>query len=217
VGRDVGVNSVLKFGKDEIFFDLLDQQARVAQEAAQAFLVLVGDMESHEKHAATLLEIEHKGDDLTHKLQNILAKTFITPVDAEDLSELSHVLDDITDYIEAVGARIDLYRLKVCRPDLPELADQLVEITALVASAIAEVRGNFAKSSTLTETLVKIHTVENNSDTVFRRALGTLFHESDLEILSLMKWKEVYERVESAMDRCEDVAKVLDNMIVKYA
>jgi len=208
---------LLKLGRDEAFFDLLDKQALVAQEAANAFLVMVGDMPNHSAHAKKIMEIERRGDELTHELQNRIVGTFITPIDQEDLSELSHVLDDITDFAEAMSARIELYRLTEPRPDLAPLAKQFVEITGLVVSAVGELRRNFARSQTLRETLKQIHTIENDSDTLFRKALGTLFFEEGIQPLTVMKWKEVYDRIENAVDRCEDVAKTLDNMIVKYA
>jgi predicted phosphate transport protein (TIGR00153 family) len=208
---------LLKLGKELVFFDLLDGQAAVAEKAAVAFLAMVRDPANHAHHAQVLDQIESEGDELTHQLQNKIVGTFITPLDQEDLSELSHTLDDITDYIEAVAARIDLYRITESRPDLEPLACQLVEITKLVASAIAELRGSFQRSETLKTTIKEIHSIENNSDQLFRAALATLFHEPGIDALTVIKWKEVYDRVETAVDRCEDVAKVLDNVIVKYA
>jgi uncharacterized protein len=212
-----GGYSVLKLGRDEIFFELLDKQAKVAQDAADAFLVMVRDLGHSDLHTKTLKDIEHLGDDYTHQLQNRVAATFIPPIDQEDLSELSNVLDDITDYIEATGARIEMYRLTEAREYLIPLAEQLVQITRLVVSAVAELHFKFSYSSTLKETLKQIHTIENESDLLFRSALSNLFHEPGVDPITVMKWKEVYDRVETAVDRCEDVAKVLDNMIVKYA
>jgi len=208
---------LLKLGRDEGFFDLLDGQAKVAQEAADEFLAMVRDFPHHESHTRKITEIERRGDELTHQLQNKSVGTFITPLDHEDLSALSEALDDVTDIIEAVSARIELYRLTQVRPDLEPLVVDLVRIVALVGSAVAALRRNFSRSPTLKETLVQIHVVENDSDVLFRGALGTLFHEEGIETITIIKWKEVYDRVENAIDRCEDVAKILDNMIVKYA
>ncbi|AIE84705.1 DUF47 domain-containing protein [Fimbriimonas ginsengisoli] len=208
---------MLKLGRETIFFDLLKKQAVVSEQAAVAFLAMVRDIENHRAHALKLEEIEHQGDELTHQLQNKIVSTFITPLDQEDLSEMSHALDDITDYIEAVAARIALYHLTESRPDLEPLAVQLVEITRLVVSATSELAGNFQKSESLKTTLKEIHTVENESDKLFRGALATLFDEPGIDALTVIKWKEVYDRVENAVDRCEDIAKILDNMIVKYA
>jgi predicted phosphate transport protein (TIGR00153 family) len=177
---------------------------------------MVQDLPNHARHAATMSDIEHDGDELTHQLQNKIAATFITPLDQEDLSELSHALDDVTDYIEAVAARMDLYRLAQARPDLLPMAELLLEITKLTASAVEELE-TLKKSKTLKDTLMQMHTVENESDRLFRNALRTLFDEDGGDALKVIKWKEIYDRVEAAVDRCEDVAKIIDNISVKYA
>ena len=208
---------MLKFGRDEVFFDLLDGQAKVAKDAAEAFLAMIEDFSKHGEHAKRLMEIEEEGDELTRRLQTKIIGTFITPIDHEDLAELSRILDDVTDCAEAASARIEIYRLETVRPDVRPLATEFVKIVDLVVSAVRELRGNFARSDTLKATLDRMHEVESDSDVLFRAALGNLFHEEGIETLTIIKWKEVYDRIENAIDRCEDVAKMLDNMIVKYA
>ncbi len=205
-----------KTAKEVSFFDLLEDQAAIAVRAAERFVALVDDLRNVEKHMDALLEIEHQGDDVTHRLQNKLSATFITPLDQEDLSELSHLLDDITDCIEAVGARIGMYRLTVCRPDLVPFAANLLDVTVVTASAVKELHKQFHRSPTLPGIIVTIHTLENESDRQYRAAVTKLFDEVT-DPISILKWKEVYDRVEYAIDTCESVAKVIDNMIVKYA
>lgn len=208
---------MLKLGKEGVFFDLLDGQAQIAERAADTFLAMVRDLANREKYVKKIEDIEHEGDEATHSLQNKIVATFITPLDQEDLLNMANNLDDITDNIEAVAARIDLYRINEGRPDLEPLAAQLVEITRLVKVAVRELRTSFAKSDVLRNTLREIHTVENESDKLFRSALARLFDEPGIDALTVMKWKEVYDRIENAVDRCEDVAKAIDNMVVKYA
>lgn len=210
------LRTVLRSTKDKQFYGLLSKQADVAIRAAEGYLAMVRDLENHAKHADLMAHIEHEGDELTHELQNKIAGTFITPLDQEDLSELSHALDDVTDYIEAVAARMDLYHLTVARPDLEKMAELLVDITKLTASAVSEI-DNLKGSKTLKDTLRQMHTVENESDMQFRSALRSLFDEPGIDALTVLKWKEVYDRVEAAVDRCEDVAKIIDNISVKYA
>jgi uncharacterized protein len=206
----------IKTGRDPDFYTLLDAQAGVAVRAAKQFRVLVGDFGNLNAHAATIDDLEHEGDDLTHQLQNKVAATFITPLDKEDLRDLSQVLDDITDAIEAVAARAELYKLKVAREDLAPLADLLVKATIVTEDAVKQLRNGFRKTEGLKDKLTEIHTVENESDQVFRKALGSLF-EDDIPPLEVMKWKEVYDRVETAIDKCEDIAKIIGTVIVKYA
>jgi uncharacterized protein Yka (UPF0111/DUF47 family) len=127
------VRAVLKLGKEETFFDLLESQARIAVKAAEAFSGMIADFSHIQAGMDALQAIEAEGDEVTHRLQTKISGTFITPLDQEDLSELSHLLDDITDCIEAVGARIGMYRLTECRSDLPPFALNLLEVTNATA------------------------------------------------------------------------------------
>lgn len=205
-----------KIGKEETFFDLLESQAKIAVRAAETFASMVNDLKRVKSDSEALLAIENEGDGVIHRLQIKLSRTFITPLDHEDLSELSHLLDDVTDCIEAVGARIGMYKLTECRPDLVPFAANLLEVTTVTASAIMELHHQFHRSPTLPNILIKIHTLENESDRQYRAALTRLFDEVTDPIL-ILKWKEVYDRVEYATDRCESVANVVESMIVKYA
>lgn len=161
-------------------------------------------------------EIEHEGDRLTHELQNKVAITFITPIDKEDLRDLSQALDDVTDLIEAAAARAQLYKLAAPRPDLATLAELLVKATEVTADAVAELQLGFNRES-IKEKLKEIHTLENASDRAFRTSLGFLFEESGSDALYVIKWKEMYDRIETAVDKCEDIAKIVGTMLVKYS
>lgn len=208
---------MLKLGTDQHFYVLLEKQAAVAEKAATAFHTLVLDFDNLPEHAKIIAEIEREGDDLTHELQNKVASTFITPLDKEDLRDLSQVLDDITDLIEAAAARAELYRLTNVRPDLSPLSGLLVQTTAVTKDAVAELKNGFTKSPTLKATLEEIHRLENESDRAFRSALATLFDEPNINPLQVIKWKEIYDRIESSVDRCEDIAKIIGTLVVKYA
>jgi uncharacterized protein len=208
---------VLRSSKDRIFYQLLDQQAEVAIRAAEGFLEMVRNPADLASHAQKMEDIEHEGDTLTHELQNKIAATFITPIDQEDLSALSHGLDDVTDYVEAVAARLELYHLSDMRPDVAPMAELVVQIARLTRDAVKELGGNWKKSKTLKDTLRNMHTVENESDRLFRTALRGLFDQQGIDALSVIKWKEVYDRIEAAVDRCEDLAKIIENLTVKYA
>ncbi len=207
---------MLKLGKDHTFFDLLESQAKTAVRAAEVFSALVLDLKNVKTHTDKLIAIENEGDDFTHKLQTKLSGAFITPLDHEDLSELSHLLDDVTDCIEAVGARIEMYKLTESRPDIIPFAANLLDVTKVTEEAVAELRSQFQKSDTIAGVLVRVHTLENESDRQYRAALTKLFDEVT-DPISILKWKEVYDRVEFAIDRCESIANLVENMTVKYA
>jgi len=207
----------LRNKKESALYDLLEKQANVATRSAQAFLDMVDDFGNLHEHAKILDKLEHEGDHLTHDLQNRIATMFITPLDKEDLRELSQALDDVTDLIEAAAARAELYSLKGPRQDLRPAVELLFELTQLTESAVKELRGTFASSTTLRETLREIHTVENKSDKAFRKALKNLFEEPGIDALEVIKWKEMFDRVEHASDKCENIAAIIGTIVDKYA
>ena len=203
--------------RDTSIYDLLEHQARVATLAAEVFLEMAKDFSAIPTYAAQLDTLETEGDRLTHELQNKIATMFITPLDKEDLRELSQALDDVTDLIEAAAARAELYSLKVARADLQPAVDLLLQLTKLTESAVKELKNGFTRSTTLRETLTEIHTVENHSDQAFRRALKNLFDEPGIDALTVIKWKEMFDRIEHASDKCEDIAAIIGTIIDKYA
>ena len=208
---------LLKSKKDLALYELLERQANVATRSAEAFLELVRDFDNLPKHTKILDDLEDEGDTATHELQNRIATTFITPLDKDDLRELSSALDDVTDLIEAAGARTEIYGLKKARPDLEGLAILLVEITKLTEEAINGIRHGFRKNHPLREILKEIHTAENTSDKASRAALKLLFEEEADNPLMVIKWKEMYDRIERATDKCEHIAAIVGMIIDKYA
>lgn len=203
-------------GKDLTFYTLLEQQAEAAHRAALAFAELCRDFQNLAARARALKDIEHEADALTHQLANKTDSTFVTPLDKEDLQALSSRLDDITDAIEAASGRIALFQLPAPRPDLAPLVAELVEITRRTHEAVSGLRDMRGRSD-LHDTLIAIHALENKSDDLFRQALADLFNAPDADPLQVLKWKEVYDRIEMAVDRCEDVASIVESVVVKYA
>ena len=207
----------LKTKKDVAIYTLLEQQANLATRSAEKFLEMTGDFNHLEKYARELEDLEHEGDNLTHELQNKIAATFITPLDKEDLKELSQALDDVADYVEAAAARAQLYKLKTIRQELVPLAETLVEVARLTEKAVGTLRHGFSKPSSLKALLTEIHTAENLSDKIFRTALSNLFDEPNIDALTVMKWKEMFDRIETAVDKCEHIAAIIGTIQVKYA
>ncbi len=192
---------MLRSQKEETFFELLEKQAAIAVRASETFALMVKDLGNVQDHTKSLMSIEHEGDEVTHRLQTKLSGTFITPIDQEDLSELSHLLDDVTDCIEAVGARMEMYKLRECRNDLVPLAANLLDVTKVTAQVVNELQKQLKKSTTMPQILVKVHSLENESDRLYREALISLFDEVT-DPVAIIKWKEVYDRVEYAIDCC---------------
>jgi uncharacterized protein Yka (UPF0111/DUF47 family) len=204
------------FGRDTTFFDLLDQQAQATVQASEAMLALVRDFGRLHSHVEAIEAIEHMADSLTHQLANKIDSAFVTPLDNEDLRSLSWVLDDVIDFIKVGAKRIRLYRLEAARPDLETLVLVLVDATHGIQSAVATLRTmeQRKKSHPL---FIRIHELENRGDDIYGQALADLFNAEGADPILVLKWKEVYDLIENAIDRCEQVASVVESVVMKYA
>jgi predicted phosphate transport protein (TIGR00153 family) len=207
---------ILGFGKDMAFYSLLEQQADAAVATAKEFHTLAGDMTRCDEHVARIEQIERDADNLTHELMNKIDATFVTPLDKEDLRALSSGLDDITDAIEAGTQRIAIYRLTEARDDLAPLLARLVDITVATREIVGQLR-DMQNRGAMSPRLIRVHDIENESDKLYRKALTDLFNAPNPDPLNVIKWKEIYDRVEIAVDKCESVADIVESVVVKYA
>ena len=204
------------FGQDPVFFDLLEAQAEAAHKAAQAFHALTEDFKQAPQIAENIKRIEADADSLTHDLVNKADAKFITPLDKGDMHGLSQALDNITDTLEAAVARIALYRITQVRPDLPPMTERLVQITQATREGVNFLR-HMKDHDALAPLLVRIHDLENDNDQLYRAALGMLLNADNADPILVIKWKEIYDRVEIVADECERVADILESLVVKYA
>lgn len=202
--------------KRQGFYALLEKQAQAAVDAAKEFQALVNDFENLAKHAARIKEIESEADHITHELANRIDATFVTPLDKEDLHALSSELDDVTDCIEACTGRMALYELKQLRPDLAGLVVLLVQITEATLETVKVLRTKPSRDN-IQSLFIRIHQIENEHDAAFRKALASLLNAPDADPINVIKWKAVYDRIEVAVDKCEDVAHIIESVVVKYA
>lgn len=202
--------------KKHIFYELLEKQAYAAVCAAKEFQVLVNDFTNLALHAAKIKEIETAADHTTHSLANLIDATFVTPLDKEDLHALSSELDDVTDRIEACTGRMALYQFTQMRPDMELLVSLLVRITEATLDAVKTLRTRPCREN-VQDIFIRIHQIENEHDAAFRKALANLLNAPNADPIKVIKWKEVYDRIESAVDKCEDVAHIIESVVVKYA
>ena len=202
--------------RKHIFYELLEKQAQAAVSAAREFQALVNDFANLAGHAARIKEIESEADHLTHELANKIDATFVTPLDKEDLHALSSELDDVTDCIEACTGRMALYQLNKPRPDLERLVTMLARITEATLEAVKTLRTRPSRED-VQDLFISIHQIENEHDAAFRKALASLLNAPDADPIKVIKWKEVYDRIEAAVDKCEDVARIIESVVVKYA
>ncbi|MBI3912117.1 MAG: DUF47 domain-containing protein [Armatimonadetes bacterium] len=201
--------------KDE-FFSLLDRQADNIKQMADEFSELLRNLDDLPAKQALLEELEHTGDDLTHQLAHVMHSTFVTPLDKEDIAALYSGLDDVADCIDAAAKRLVLYRIQESTVEAMELGGLLKRTVHEVAGLVKQLR-SLRNRELLFELFGKIHTLENDADDVYRSALGNLFNAPNADPIQILKWKEIYERIEMAVDACEDVANVIESIVLKYA
>jgi len=213
-----GELAVFKFSfipQDRKFFDLFEQSARNAVKTAQVLKKLVDTWGDVKGRVDEIAELEHEGDTITHQIFAQLHRTFVTPFDREDIALLAHSLDDVTDFIYAAASDMFLYKVAPPGRRAKELADIIVQAAAEVEKTIPQLR-NRAELGKILPRCVEINRLENVADEIYRSAMAELFDDSK-DMAHVIKWREIYEHMESATDRCEDVSNVLEGVALKYA
>jgi predicted phosphate transport protein (TIGR00153 family) len=200
--------------KDTSFFDLFDQLAGKALEAARALEEMLQRWDRLEERAHGVKDIEHECDAITHRTFDKLNSTFITPLEREDIHELASRLDDIVDHIDSTASRLVLYGVKKPTDEAKLLAAVLTRTCVEVQRAVAGLR-NLKDPELLSRASVEINRLENESDDVLRLGLKRLFERTN-DVLEVIKLKEIYEKLESAVDRCEDVANVIQAVVLRH-
>ncbi len=205
-----------KFLPEEFnFFDLFDRQAELAVDAAALFKELVTLERVDAAILTRMQEIEHKGDVVTHEIIEHLNKTFITPFDREDIHKLATELDDVVDVINTIVNRLRLYKLVSADKSLAEFADVIEQSAREVASAVKGLR-KLKDMKSIMDSCVEINRLENVGDALRDRVLADLF-ERERDAIAVIKWKEIYQDAETVLDVCEDVANVVESILVKQA
>jgi predicted phosphate transport protein (TIGR00153 family) len=202
--------------REEKFFDLFIESARNGVKTAQGLKDMLYNWENIGVKVAEITELEHEGDSITHQIVALLHRTFVTPFDREDIATLSHTMDDITDFIHASADAIFIYKIEKPTQRAKELADIIVDAAQEVEKAVTLLK-NRSDLKKVMEHCVELNRLENRADKVYRAALGELFNDSKEDTASIIKWREIYEHMESATDRCEDVANVLEGVALKHA
>ena len=200
---------------EENFFELFDAMAQVLVEAAAALNDLITDYQEIDAKAQVLREMEKRADAFTTDICQRLNISFVTCIDREDIHALAMSMDDVLDYIEAAADRMKLYGVEEPRPEAAELSALLIEATKFIKTAVGELV-NLRHIENVLTPCVEINRIENQADEVQRRALARLFRE-EKKPLEIAKWQEIFDRLEIATDRCEDVADVLESIVVRNA
>jgi predicted phosphate transport protein (TIGR00153 family) len=196
------------------FFQLFQDQTKNIVKGAELLVELVGDHTRTDDLRRQIEEVEHEGDITTHEIADRLNRTFVTPLDHEDIHALAGSMDDILDYMEATADRMFLYEAGEPTPEMKSLAEVLAEAANALQKAVEGITDIGKNARRILDHCIEIHRLENVGDDQSRRALAKLFKGSDA--LHALKWKEIYDHVEDAIDKCEEVAVILEGVVVKH-
>src|SRR5215213_6781629 len=196
--------------RDRQYFDLFEEAAGNVLRAAELLDQMLTTFPDHGEVAREILICEQEGDRITHDIIRRLNETFVTPIDREDILALASALDDIIDYTEEVADYMGLYRIEAPMEQAVRMSHILVQATRQVSEALPRMRG-FQDISHYT---VEINRLENDGDRVSREAMASLF-DHGIDPMVVIRWKDIYERLEQAIDACEHVANVLEGIVIK--
>ena len=208
--------AILPFqSKGSKFFDLFEEGAANLVQMSKVFRELVEKWEDVEAKVNEINDLEHKGDDVTHRIMANLHSSFFTPLDRQDIALLGQALDDVVDFIQAAADAMIVYKIGRPTASAVELANIIVQAAQEIQRAMPSLRRRTELGQILAR-CVELNRLENEADRVKRRALGDLF-DDDTNIADIIKWREIYEHMETATDRCEDVANVLEGVALEHA
>lgn len=202
------------FPKETDFFSMFAEAGENLKDGATLLVELMENLDKSEHLSKKIYEVEQEGDILTHEIFRKLNKTFLTPIDREDIHALVSRLDDVLDLIWTCADRAFLFKLNVSKPEAVELSKTLLTTTDVIMKAMSALKDK--KYSYIQEYNIEINRLENNADSIFRNALAKLFDE-EKDPVQIIKWKNILEHLEDATDTCEDVANILEGIVLKHA
>jgi predicted phosphate transport protein (TIGR00153 family) len=204
------LNSLLP--KEDQYFGLFHQMTLYICDASRELKSMLADKNhNYQDYSKRIKGLEHACDELTHTISTKLNKSFITPFDREDIYMMSGALDDIVDLIDDAARAIIDFDVHEIKPYAREFAGVIEKM----AEQLREIVSILQKPKNVTQRLVEIHRLENEGDDIYHAAIRELFHQEH-DPLTVLKWKEIYEKLEAAVDRCENVANIIESVIIKH-
>jgi len=201
--------------KQTKFYELFERATANLVVAAGKLLDLIENYDDIPEKVAKLKELEHEGDVITHQIIQSLHRTFVTPIDREDIARLANSLDDVLDLIEAAGRTCMIYHIAKPTERARELAAVILKVTHKL-NEVMPLLHHREKFYLVLEQCIEINRLENEADVIHHNALAELF-EDTADVFNVIKWREIYSHMESATDRAEDVANVLEAVVLKHA
>jgi predicted phosphate transport protein (TIGR00153 family) len=200
--------------REKVFFELFAKLAAKGVEACEAFEVMLKDMGNAESHARRIKSFEHEGDEITHRTVDTLHKTFVTPLDRDDMHKLAGRLDDIVDLVDSAANSLNLYEVKTATEESMAMARVLTQAAMHLKKSVALLATAKKRPQEVLDSCIEVNRLENEGDAILHRAIAKLFREEQ-DLRLVMKWKEIYESLELAIDRCEDVANIVEGIVVE--
>ena len=199
--------------REKIFFQLLEQESKNVLAGAHALNDLIQNFDRLAEKRNKIKDIEHDGDNIVHSIWDHLVKTFITPIDREDISKLASLYDDVLDYIEAVANRLYLYEIRSPTEPMRRFTDIVVKSVEEIDFAFASIQK--IKAGEVESRIIEVDRLENEADVVLNESVAALFKTNDA--IAIIKLKEIYELMETITDKCEDVVQVIRDIILEYS
>ena len=199
--------------QDKIFFNLLEEQAALAVKVAELFQTMIREYSTFDVLIQRMKIMEHEGDELVHKIIQKLHRSFITPIDHEDISKLASLYDDVIDLIDAAANRIFLFKIEKPNEVIKEFLDIIVRQVREVSALTKHIRK--INQTEIEQKFKAIHSLENEADDLYDFAIVELFKEKDP--IKIMIMKDIYEFLEQITDKCEDICLVIQDVVIKNA
>ncbi|KRT66305.1 MAG: hypothetical protein XU11_C0010G0020 [Candidatus Dadabacteria bacterium CSP1-2] len=203
------------FPKEEKFFDYFDDASDKMLRGIRLFKDMMQDLSNAEEKSRQIKDVEHEADHITHETVSKLHKTFVTPIDREYIYALITKMDDVLDLIDANCERIFLYKIKTSTPEAMSMINTLERAIEEVVKGVRGLR-NLKNSRSILDICIEINRLENEGDRIYRNALSVLFN-SPSDPIEIIKWKDIYETLEEAIDTCEDVANIIEGIVLENA
>lgn len=200
--------------KETSFFEYFEQHSRLAIDACRELNGIAANPDELSMRVNRIKEIEHQADEVTHKCIDALHRTFITPFDRSDIHRLMKRLDDIVDSVDSAASRMAMYELTELRIEMKQFTETLIIATTEINGAVRNLRNVSKMGDAVDKCCLAIYQAENEGDQILRSAIVRLFRE-EKDALTIIKWKEVFERLEKATDRCEEVANIVQGIMIE--
>lgn len=205
--------------KEDKFYKLFKQQAQNTLDAAELLRKFLNNMENAVVHSQEIQKLEHEGDKIVHKIIEELNNAFVTPIDREDIYAVAKKMDDIIDHIESLLHSFIMLNVKECTDEARIFADFIVSATKEI-NELMQILAYMHKAhenKIINEKIIAINKIENEADVFFREVVGKLFREENIDVLNVIKWKDLYKAFENTIDSCETVANIIGGVVMKHA